>query len=140
MFKFDQKEVKKLIVRKRSKYDLDGVTKLLEQISADSFETIVIPAEPNYFDYVALDLITTGNGSVFCKTCIKKYVARQLKPSKVGYGGTPFDIKREKTGLIKRLFLKKRKPPTIFGGIAYNCPQGHTLISKIIAGRKNHYS
>jgi len=131
IFKFDQKEVKKHIVHKRSKYDLDGVITLMEQISTDSYETIVIPDEPIYFDYVALDLIAAGYGSVFCKTCIKKYEARQLKPIKVGYGGTPFDIKREKTGLIKRLFLKKRKPPTMIGGMAYNCPRDHTLISTI---------
>jgi len=88
-FKFDQKEVKELIVRKRSKYDLNEVTKLLEQISTGRIKTIVIPGEPHYFDYVALDLITARNGSVFCKTCIKKYEARQLKPIKVGYGGDP---------------------------------------------------
>jgi len=131
MLKFDREEVKELIVRKRSKYDLDEVTKLLEQISAASNETIMIPDEPRYFDGIAMDLIAAGNGSVFCKTCIKKYESRQLKPIKVGYDGTPFDIKREKTGLIKRLFLKRRKTPTIFGGIAYNCPGGHTLISLI---------
>jgi hypothetical protein len=57
VFIFDQKEVVELIARKKSEYDLDEVTKLLERISADSNETIVIPKEPAYFEYIALDLI-----------------------------------------------------------------------------------
>lgn len=132
VFEFDQKEVKELIVREKSKYDLDEVAKLLKLISADQFETIEIPEEPVYFDYIALDLIDAGNGSVSCKTCNKTYLAGQLKSIKVGGGGSPFDIKREKKGVIKRLFIKKRKPPTMYGGKGYDCPEGHNLLSVII--------
>jgi len=91
----------------------------------------VIPEEPVYFDYIALNLIDTGIGSAFCKTCNKTYLARNLKPIKVGCGQSPFDIRREKKGVIKRLFTKKRKPPTMWGGKGYNCPEGHNLISVI---------
>jgi hypothetical protein len=132
VFEFDQKEVKELIVQKKSEYDLDEVTKLLEAISADNIETNIIPEEPVYFDYIALDLIAVGKGSALCKTCNNTYLAGQLKPIKVGYGGSPFDIKREKKGVIKRLFAKKRKPPTMCGGKGYECPVGHHLISVII--------
>ena len=86
---------------------------MLNLISADLIESIVIPEEPVYFDYIAVDLIGAGNGSALCKTCNKTYQAGQLKSIKVGCGGSPFDIKREKKGVIKRLFTKKRKPPTM---------------------------
>jgi len=129
-FEFDQKEVKELIARKKSKYDLDEVTKLLELISDESNESIVIPDESVYFDYIAMDLIAAGKGSVLCKTCNKTYVARQLKSIKVGCG-SPLDIKREKKGVIKRVFAKKRKPPTMHGGKGFECPAGHNLLTVI---------
>ncbi len=71
VFKFDQKEVIELIVREKSEYDQDEVTKLLDLISADRNNTIVIPEEPAYFEYIALDLIGAGHGSAHCKTCNK---------------------------------------------------------------------
>ena len=104
---------------------------MLELISDKSNETIVIPEEPVYFDYIALDLIAAGKGSVLCKACNKTYVARLLKPIKLGYGGSPLDIKREKKGVIKRLFTKRRRPPTMFAGKSFECPAGHNLISVI---------
>jgi len=131
VFQFEQKEVKELIVRKKSEYDLDEVTKLLEHISHGSNERIVIAEEPIYFKSIALDMLDSDKGSAVCKTCSKRYLAWQLKPIKVGYGGNPFDIKREKKGVIKRLFTKKRKTPAMFGGRGYDCPEGHNLISVI---------
>ncbi len=131
VFTFNQNEVKELVDRKKSEYDLDEVAKLLEDISADNIETITIPEEPVYFDNIALDLIAAGNGSILCKTCNKTYVVRQLKPIKVGFDGSPLDIKREKRGVLKRLFTKNRKPPTMSGGKGYDCPAGHNLISVI---------
>ncbi|MEX1346207.1 MAG: hypothetical protein AB1Z31_00615 [Desulfobacterales bacterium] len=51
VFKFiNQEEVKKLIVRKNSEYDQDEMAKLLEIISDEKHESIVIPEEPVYFD------------------------------------------------------------------------------------------
>ena len=131
VFEFDQKEVNDQIVLKKSAYDTDEVNKLLNLISPGNQETIVIPAEPVFFDSIAVDLIKTGNGSALCKTCNKTYQAGQLKSIKVGFGGSPFDIKREQKGVIKRLFAKKRKPPTMYGGKGYECPLGHNLISVI---------
>ncbi len=132
IFTFNQNEVKELVDRKKSEYDLDEVTKLLEAISADNIETIEIPNEPVYFNLISVDLIAAGNGSVLCKTCNKTYEARQIKPIKVGFDGSPLDIKREKKGVIKRLFTKKRKPPTMSGGKGYECPAGHNLITVTI--------
>ena len=132
VFKFDQKEVKEIIRCNRSKYDLDEVANLHDLISTECNETIVIPEEPVFFDYIALDLIVAGHGSALCKTCNKTYLAGQLKLIQVGFGGSPLDFEREKIGVIKRLFSKKRKPPTMYGGKAYECPEGHNLISVII--------
>ena len=131
VFQFCQLEVMKQIVLKKTAYDTDEVNKLLNLISADSEESIVIPEEPAYFEYIALDLIDAGIGSAFCKSCNKTYLARQLKSINVGCGQSPFDIKREKKGVIKRLFTKKRKPPTMWGGKGYDCPAGHSLLSVI---------
>ncbi len=131
VFKFDQKEVQKFLICKGSEYDLDEVAKLLDLISVDKIEIIVIPEEPNYFDRIAVDLLDAGHGSALCKSCNKTYLAGQLKPIKVGYGGSPFGIKIEKKGVIKRLFAKKRKPPTMCGGKGYECPLDHNLISVI---------
>ena len=73
VFKFDQEEVKELIIRKKSDYDLDEVAKLLDQISDESNKTIVIPDEPVYFDRIALNLIDAGTGMVLCKMCNKTW-------------------------------------------------------------------
>jgi hypothetical protein len=87
VFKFDQDNVKKIIRQNRSKYDLDEVSKLLNQISNGTNHRIVIPEEPNYFDIIALDLIAAGHGSALCRPCNKWYSANRLKPVKVGAGG-----------------------------------------------------
>ena len=129
VFTFNQNEVKELVARKKSEYDLDEVAKLLKAILADNNESIEIPDEPVYFDLISVDLIAAGNGSVFCKTCNKSYVASQLKSIKVGFDGSPLDIKREKRGVFKHLFAKRRKPPTMSSGKGYECSAGHNLIS-----------
>jgi hypothetical protein len=131
VFKFDQKEVKEIIRCNRSKYDLDQVANLGDLISTECNETIVIPEEPVYFDSIALDLIGTGTGSVFCKSCNKRYSAKQLKSIKVGGGAKPFFIRQEKKKGIKRFFKKRRKPPPMCGGEGYACPEDHTLISML---------
>ena len=133
VFKFNQKEVKKIILCNRPKYYLDEVAKLQDLISTECDEPIVIPEEPVYFDSIALDLIRTGtgNGSVFCKICNKRYSVKQLKSIKVGGGAKPFFIRQEKKKGIRGLFKKRRKPPTMYGGEGYTCPEDHTLISLI---------
>ena len=128
VFEFDQKEVIEIILCNRSKYDLDEVANLLDLISTECNETIVIPEEPAYFDRIALDLICAGYGFVLCRTCNKRYSAKQLKSIKVGGDGNPLHIKREKKGVFKSLFTKKRKPPEIFGYAGYTCPADHQLL------------
>ena len=68
---------------------------------------------------------------VFCKICNKRYSVKQLKSIKVGGGAKPFFIRQEKKKGIKRFFKKRRKPPTMYGGEGYTCPEDHNLISMI---------
>jgi len=131
VFKFDQKEVKEIIRCNRSKYDLDQVANLQNRISTGCNETIVIPEEPVYFDSIALDLICAGYGFALCRTCNKRYSAKQLKSIRVGGGAKPFYIRRKKKIGINGLFKKRRNPPSMCGGEGYTCPEDHTLISVI---------
>jgi hypothetical protein len=80
--------------------------------------------------FVLLDLIAAGKGSVICKVCGKRYRATELKPATVGHGKTPFDVNIRMKGGVKGLFAKKRIMP-LYGGIAYECPANHELISAI---------
>jgi ribosomal protein S12 methylthiotransferase accessory factor YcaO len=57
IFKFNQKEVKEQIIQKRSAYASGETDKLLNLITTGDQETILIPEEPVFFDYTALDLI-----------------------------------------------------------------------------------
>jgi len=131
VFNFDQKEVMEFLICNRSDYDLDEANKLLSLISSGNQNTIIIPDEPLFFDYVAIDLIGAGKGSVFCKACNKTYLAGHLIPIIVGSGESPLDIQREKKRVFSRLFSKKCKPPTMYGGRGYECPEGHNLLTVI---------
>ena len=131
VFKFAQDNVKKIIRQNRSKYDLDEVSKLLNQISDGNDQRIIIPEEPVYFDRIALDLIAAGHGSTLCKSCNKWYAANRLKPVKVGAGENPFNFMMENSVTHNRLF-RKQKPPEMYGGKAYSCHEDHILISVII--------
>ena len=130
LFKFNQKTVKERII-KNNNYDITETDKLLKLISAGHINTLMIPKEPSYFDHIAIDLIATGHGSVLCKTCNKTYPVKQLKSIITGAGKNPLNIHRKKKGIIKRMFSKKRRTPTMSGGKGYLCPEGHNLISVI---------
>ena len=129
VFKFNQDDTKKVIIRNINKYDIIETDKLLNQISADHLKTIIIPAEPVYFNLIALDLIKSGHGTAFCNTCNQTYSAGQLKAAVIGAGTTPLTIQLNKKGVLKRMFSKRQKPPSISGGISYLCPENHNLIS-----------
>ena len=126
-FKFDQKEVKERLICKHSEYAPDEVSQLLKLISTDGDETNLNPDDHRYFEYVALDLISEGMGTVTCKICDKTYDPDQLKEFAVGHGKSPLNINQQQKGGI-RLF-EKRKNPSMFGGKGYKCPEGHKLIS-----------
>jgi len=85
VFKFTQKEVTEHLNALESEYDSDEVSQLLELISTDANETLLIPDDQDYFGYVALDLISKGIGTVTCNICEKIYDAGQLKEFAIGH-------------------------------------------------------
>jgi hypothetical protein len=127
VFKFALKEVKKLLIGPESEYNPDEAFKLLDIISAERNEAILISDDHDYFGYVALDFIGSGKGTAICKLCDKTYAAGQLKEFVVGHGKSPFDINQEQKGGTRQ--FEKRRNPSLFGGRKFNCPEGHTLIS-----------
>ena len=81
--------------------------------------------------YIAVDLLESGKGSVFCKLCNRPYKPDQLQLMPVGHGRSPFNLKKKmKGGVFIRLFAKKRNP-SLFGGRGYLCSVGHELISTV---------
>jgi len=126
-FKFDQKEVKDFVARKKAEYDRDELAKLLRVISDKRYESFLNSDDHHYFGHVALDLINEDIGTVTCQICGKSYHADQLKEFAVGYGKSPFDINPEEKGGFS--LFGKRRMPSLFGGKRYNCPAGHTLVS-----------
>jgi len=131
VFKFNQVDVKKMIINNKNHYNIDDTEQLLKLINFDHLKVIEIPEEPAYFDYIALDLMRSGYGTVFCNTCNQTYSAGQLKAVTTGAGKNPLTIQIKKKGVLKRIFSKKRKLPSISGGISYFCPEDHNLISVI---------
>lgn len=126
-FKFNQKEVTEHLNAPESEYESDEVSKLLNLISTDSDKTILNPDDHNYFGYVVLDLINSGEGTATCKICGKSYDASQLNEFVIGHGKSPFEIIKERKGGIR--LIGKRKNPSLFGGNGFTCPEGHKLIS-----------
>ena len=117
-----------------SEQNVRQATELLKTISLSSSEIITI--ESDYFGFVVLNLIKSDKGSVFCKSCQKTYLPRQLQSIPVGFGKSPFEVNlKEEGGIVKRiiknLFRRRRQRMSMMGGEAYDCPEGHDLISMI---------
>jgi len=127
LFKFALMEVKERLIVSESEYNPDEVFKLLDFISTERDEAILISDDHDYFGYVALDFIGSGKGTAICKLCDKTYAAGQLKEFAIGHGKSPFDIKQKQKGRIQ--LFEKRKNPSMFGGKGFICPVGHNLIS-----------
>jgi len=119
--------VKECLIVPESEYNPDEVSQLLELISTGSDETISNSDAHSYFGFVALDLISSGIGTVTCKICGKTYDADQLKEFAVGHGKSPLNINQQQKGGIQ--LFEKRKNPSLFGGKGFTCPKGHKLIS-----------
>jgi hypothetical protein len=103
---------------------------LLLSIESSSSESIKMSS--HYFGYIVLDLLGKGKGSVFCKPCQKTYPAGQIHSLPVGFGKSPFSVNlKKKEGIVKRFFGKKKRLMCMRGGEAYDCPNGHRLISMI---------
>ena len=128
VFEFSQEDVMEHFSALLKENCGDEFTELLELIKTSVEETVSIPEKHNY---IALDLIDAGKGSITCKTCGKLYKAYQLESLVVGHGRSPFDLNIQTRGGVTNLFKRKRKMPAMFGGSGYRCPESHKLISLI---------
>ncbi len=127
VFKFTQKEVIEHLICKQSEYDSDEVAQLAELISPDTSEITLSSYGHHYFQYVVLDLIDDGIGTVTCIICGKTYNTGQLRQFAIGHGKSPFDINQEQKGGFS--LIEKRKNPSMFGGKEFICPKGHNLLA-----------
>ena len=126
VFKFNQKDVEAHLTPPATNNNIDEAAALLKLVKTTSGKFILSPDNHQYFEYVALDLIVSGKGSVTCRACEKIHPANQLNPITIGQGKSPFAINVKTKGGIKR---PHKKNPSMFGGKGYQCPEGHTLIS-----------
>ncbi len=131
IFEFDLLKVVERLNYYAAEHKVDEAAQLLDFIAESSDDSINIPEKYDYFGYIALALLSKGEGSVVCKTCKKAYQIDQLKPFTVGHGKSPLSVNIEEKGKIKKLFGKKQRLPGMIGGRGYECPEGHTLISMI---------
>ena len=113
-FSFELDEITQIL--NRSKNRTQESDDLLNFLSSSTDDPIRIPEECDYFTSIALDLVSEGKGSVFCKPCGKTYHPDQLKPITVGHGKTPFSVNIKMKGGIKNLFRKRPKLPGMLGG------------------------
>jgi len=112
-----------------SDQNVHEATEILDAISSCPSPTIKVASD--YFGYIVLDLMKADKGHVYCKVCKETYDPGQLRSRPLGFGKSPFSINlKEKGGIIKRLFNKK-KLVSGRGGEAYDCPYGHELIGMI---------
>jgi len=117
-----------------SEQNVRKATDLLETIPSSLSEVIKITSD--YFGYIVLNLLKDGKGSVFCKFCQKTYQPIQLQSISIGFGKSPFEVNiKEEGGIVKRiiknLFRRRRQMMSMMGGEAYDCPEGHQLISMV---------
>jgi hypothetical protein len=130
IFYFDVPDVVSSLKYYAIEHKVSEAAKLLLSIQSPSSESIKISF--HYFGYIVLDLLGKGKGSVFCKPCQKAYLPVQLQPRPLGFGKSPFSVNfKEKGRIIRRLFGKKKRIICMRGGEAYDCPNGHELISMI---------
>ena len=100
---------------------------ILKPIFANSSSTIKVTSD--YFGCIVLDLIKAGKGHAYCKTCKVTYDSAHLTSVPLGFGKSPFAVNvKSEGGFFKRVFGKRRSICGT-GGVGYECPKGHELIS-----------
>ena len=130
LFYFDVPDAISILKYYAIEHKVSEAAKLLLSIESSSSESIKISS--HYFGYIVLDLLGKGKGSIFCKACQKTYLPSQLRSLPVGFGKSPFSVNlKEKGGIIKRFFSKKKRIMGMRGGEKYECSNGHELISCI---------
>jgi len=75
-FSFELDEITEIL--NRSENRTEERDKLLTFLRSSSDDSIKIPEKCDYFSSIALDFLSEGKGSVFCKLCSKTYQPDQL--------------------------------------------------------------
>ena len=132
IFSFDLADVQDLLSCYSSEHQVEEATDLLKVLESMPGDIRKVPPENEFFDYVVLDLLGKGKGSIFCISCQKTYHAKQLQSFPLGFGESPFTIHSiKKGGFFKRLFGQRTKRMGMMGGKEFQCPEGHELIAMI---------
>ena len=130
VFQFDRKDAVKCLEKLAMEHGVDEAKSILRGI-ANSRDLQLLEVQNDYFACVAIELVGSGKGSVFCKVCGKKYLSKELEFVAIGFGTSPLNPKiRMKESMIN-LFRKSQVVRGMFGGKSYQCPEGHNLISVI---------
>jgi hypothetical protein len=104
---------------------------LIEFQIAHSQDVVEISQEKKSLLFVALDLLASDEGSLFCKVCGKEHQASELVSFPVGAGENPLTAKVGYWEIVlKRIFGRPGRMP-LFGGKGYQWPEGHELISLV---------
>jgi len=104
-------------------YDPEECEDILNLVHSSREKSMSVPSDNYYFGLIVLDLIDRGEGAVICKSCKRKYAARDLRPTTLGWGKSPLKLNTKWKG--------GRRQPGKLGGRGYQCPQGHEVISRI---------
>jgi hypothetical protein len=87
--------------------------------------------DPAISNYVALQLLDSGEGQATCLLCRKTYAADQLTRYAIGAGDSPFNVSYRPNGIRDSVFGSKRHMHSMLGGKGFRCPAGHKLISAV---------
>jgi hypothetical protein len=109
----------------------DEATELMNFLALQQEEVIEIPQKKNSFLYIALDLLASDKGHVFCKACGREYQANELVSFPIGAGENPLKVKvGYRESLLNRILGRQKRVP-LFGGKGYKCSKGHELIGVV---------
>jgi hypothetical protein len=123
VFIFSEESLFKLLRVETPEYDVAERMTILNIIESSRKKSVVIPSDNYYFGLIVLDLIDKGEGAVICKSGQRKYAARDLRPTTLGWGKSPWELKTKWKG--------GRRQPGKLGGRGFRCPLGHEVISRI---------
>jgi hypothetical protein len=128
VFQFTLEDVVTVLNSRASEDDANELINFLAVITG---EVIEIPQETKTFLFVALDLLASNKGNVFCKACAREYQASELTSFPVAAGENPLKVKvGHQESVLKRIFGRPRRMP-LLGGKGYRCPEGHEVITAV---------
>jgi hypothetical protein len=128
IFDFDRKLAVDCLKQRQTSLEIEELDNLIDVLSSQPDQSILTPAEHQYFGFIAIQLIKFGEGSAYCKNCEKKYGTNQLEEFTVGPDEATFRAATAKNEGLKNIFRKRPRPPGMYGGKGYKCPRGHILI------------